>query len=428
MTEKHQNNNTYALSESVIIRIYRQISLFSSVLFIGISLFKLYVHANFLILLTYFIISSSFILMTYFFSGKHAENKVRGKYLLIILYITVVVWDFITNGGLYSPALFLVFPVIVIVVFLFNKKNRIIITSTLFIIYTLLMGIQYFWPNLIPEKSALSPPVNLERTLAFMVSLLFTSLIIAEVLKQNNASKENASKSIIEKEKFLEIMSHMIRTPLNIINGFSNLLLEEGITKTEKNGLIKKMVKNAESLNRLVTNLSDLAIIQDKSLKLYPTKFTLIMLFDEIKKLGVELTKANHHHVDFVTYLPSKIQSEELQTDYQRLMQAMVHIIENAIKFTKEGSVKLTVSMDKDKFITFGISDTGIGMSLAEQEQLFHLINKQNTGFNQTEEGAGIGLNIAHGIINEMKGRIHIQSRLHMGTQVLITIPKDLTL
>ena len=283
---------------------------------------------------------------------------------------------------------------------------------------------QYFFPQLITERSPEAGYFNLERTSSLLISLSFMGFLIINILKQYSYSKEKAIQSEKVKSEFLEIMSHMIRTPLNSINGFGGLLLEKDFSQDQRKDFIKRMIKNAETLNYLIRDLSDLAIIQDQALKLYPTNFQIKLLLSEIEEKTQQLINTVHHKIDFIIEVSDQDNNFSIYTDYQRVHQVLWYILVNGIKFTKKGSVTLKVTNNsKEDLIDFCITDTGIGMTKSEQDQLFSLINKQNAGFNIQDEGTGLGLNIAQGILENMNGSIEISSEKNVGTTVNISIP-----
>lgn len=425
MKTKEYSSN--ALNQEVLTDIYKKICLYSGILFIVIAIEKFYLENPVYEILTYSIIGLSYFIINIVFSRNKTRVDKAGRFSLHIIYIAAICFDFIINGGIYSPGIFVLFPVVIIINFLLEIQYRKTIIAFIFIVYTSLVGVEYFISEYIESVSPLHPIQNIERSISLVVSLIFTSALITHILKGYAISKEKAIESEKVKSEFLEIMSHMIRTPLNSINGLGNLLLEDDITKEEKKDFVNRMINNAETLDYLIRDLSDLSIIQDKSLKLSFTNFNIGDLFMEINYKVSYLLERNTNDIEFNFEIPENIRSISLHADYQRIIQVLIHIIQNGINFTKSGSVSLNVNIsENERIIVFSVLDTGIGMTKEVQSKLFTLINKQNAGFNVQEKGTGLGLNIAKGILEYMNGSIDITSEFGAGTQVDIKLPINL--
>ena len=417
------------INNDVLNSIYKQISFLSGWLFIGISITKYFLHYNLLTVLSFFIIGLSYLLLCFFFNKHNKTNYKKGIIFFLTLYISIVFMGFILNGGIYSPAVFFLFPIIIITLFLFERKNKILITLFIFISYLLLAFTEYFWPQLFKSISPTNSMINFERTIAMVTSMFITTIIIRKVLEQYSSSKEKALESERIKSEFLETMSHMIRTPLNSINGFGELLLEDDISDEERKVFKATMVKNAITLNHLISDLSDLAIIQDKALTLHPANFPINLLLNEIGDKAQKELEINTHQISFNIEVEQKVKETVLYTDYQRLLKVIWHILQNGFKFTKKGSVIFRIEISKhSEQVHISILDTGVGMTEKEQEQLFSLIYKQNAGYNTREEGTGLGLNIAKGILEYMGGKIEVISEISIGTRVNIIIPKKIAI
>jgi signal transduction histidine kinase len=413
------------LNTKVISGTYNRISFYAAWLLIALFISKFFTDTPIYVAISFLIVGLlSFYLSKLFSRNKDSKSINENSALLIFSYIFLIVIDFIFNGGIYSPSIYFLFPIVIIIRFLTVNKYKALYTFIVFFIYTTLTFIQFFFPQYIIERHPEVGYFNLERTSSLLISLSFMGFLIRNILNQYVYSKKRAMKSEKVKSEFLEIMSHMIRTPLNSINGFGDLLLDDDFVQEQKRDFVKRMIKNAETLNYLIRDLSDLAIIQTQALKLYPTTFQIKLLVSEIEEKALQLLKTTHHKIDFITDVSDADKNISVYTDYQRISQVLWHIIVNGIKFTKKGGVTLKiVNNTETNHIHFCITDTGIGMTEKEQDQLFLLINKQNAGFNIQDEGTGLGLNIAQGILENMNGSIDIRSQKNIGTKVTIKIP-----
>jgi len=422
--------NYNPLNTEVISRTYNRISFYAAWLLIALFISKFFTDTPIYVAISFLIVGLlSFYLSKIFSHSKDRKSINENSALLIFSYIFVIVIDFIFNGGIYSPSIYFLFPIVIIIRFLTVNKYKALYTFIVFLIYTTLALIQFFFPQYIVERHPEIGYFNLERTSSLLISLSFMGFLTRNILNQYVYSKKKAMKSEKVKSEFLEIMSHMIRTPLNSINGFGDLLLDDDFVQEQKRDFVKRMIKNAETLNYLIRDLSDLAIIQTQALKLYPTTFQIKLLVSEVEEKASQLLETVQHKIAFITDVSEADKSISIYSDYQRIHQVLWHIIVNGIKFTKKGSVTLKIINNTEtNRIHFCITDTGIGMTEKEQDQLFLLINKQNAGFNIQDEGTGLGLNIAQGILENMNGSIDITSQKNVGTKVTIIIPNQITI
>jgi signal transduction histidine kinase len=319
--------------------------------------------------------------------------------------------------------MFFFYPAIMIAFFIYRGTSRKHTVILLLLLYTLSFFVSLYYPHIIVDRSPLEPLFYLERTVSFLLSLFLTSYLLFRILHHYKLINKKAKQSEKEKSDFSETMSHMIRTPLNSIEGFSNLLLDDDFTNEEKQEFIYTINKNAKTLKYLIKDLTDLAMIQNKSLQLFPISFSVTQLLSTLEKKASQLLMANIYKLDFITEVSSDVKETIIFQDYKRLIQVLWHILQNAFKYTKNGHVRLVIYTSQNYLVT-QIYDTGIGMTKEEQDQVFLLIKKQNIGFNEVEEGTGIGLNIAQGIIKEMNGKIAISSKQNEGTLVTTSVPK----
>jgi PAS domain S-box-containing protein len=226
----------------------------------------------------------------------------------------------------------------------------------------------------------------------------------------------------IAKSSFLANMSHEIRTPMNIIMGFSDLLADEELTDVQKEytGLITKAGK---SLLVIIDDILDYSRIEAGKLevklkncslkKLLENIDSMMRLFGDKKDLEFEIIRDER--------LPSTI-----ITDPDRLGQCLVNLVNNAIKFTKQGHVHLKVSLqDKNgkPFIRFDVEDTGIGIPENEQERIFASFAQVNETDTRLHGGTGLGLAIAKKLAKLLGGELTLASCEGKGSTFSLLIP-----
>jgi signal transduction histidine kinase len=208
------------------------------------------------------------------------------------------------------------------------------------------------------------------------------------------------------KTTFLTNMSHEIRTPLNGIVGFTSLLSDPSYSEKEKMEFSEIINKNAKMLSSLLTSILDLSRIESGSMAFVLEEFSLNNQINEILK---EYTIAHDSKVKFSLSLPSK--DVFVKTDLLRNRQILTNLINNALKFTHEGEVKITLETESD-YAFVSVSDTGTGMT---QEQLDNVFNR----FYKVSEfvtGSGLGLSICKAITEKLGCNIWAESRQGKGS------------
>lgn len=234
-------------------------------------------------------------------------------------------------------------------------------------------------------------------------------------------AKELAEEASRLKSAILANMSHEIRTPLNGILGFSQILKNR--VKDADNLLMVESIK--ESGERLFNTLSSLVEISnlESQPKLVIKKCNLFELAEKV--IVQYLIKADEKELYIINQVPLDCM---IDTDSEKLGQAMKYLIENAIKFTESGGVTISYEikgMDGDRQHVIRVSDTGIGIPEDKAEKLFEPFWQHSQGRERIYEGIGVGLTIVKKIINLLNGEINIESKPGKGASFLIHLPVE---
>ena len=244
-----------------------------------------------------------------------------------------------------------------------------------------------------------------------------------EMMKEHISEIENASK---KKSLFLANMSHEIRTPMNSILGFSEILLKQSVND-EQRELVENIRESSDNLLSIINDILDISKIETGKLEIVEREFnTKVLIKSVIKQIKILAEKKN---LKLKTNISSAIPSKLLGDDV-RIREILINLLNNAVKYTKEGFVSLNVSVDEpnENRITLRmvIEDSGIGIPKKNLDLIFHAFEQSDTYKNHDIEGTGLGLYIVRTYIELMGGSIHVDSVLDKGSVFSVDIPLEI--
>ena len=249
------------------------------------------------------------------------------------------------------------------------------------------------------------------------LSLVGSSVVITTRKQMELAlreAKEHAEESNRLKSAFLANMSHEIRTPLNAIVGFSNILASAE-AEEEKREYINIIENNNTLLLQLISDILDLSKIESGSMEFAYSEFDLNALMRGLEQTSCLRLASAAVEIKFDEYLPDCC----IRSEKNRLTQVISNLINNAIKFTKEGTIRFGYHLLEKDSLYFYVSDTGCGIDADKKDAVFERFVK----LNNFAQGTGLGLSICKTIVERMGGKIGVESEVGQGTTFWFTIP-----
>ncbi len=244
-------------------------------------------------------------------------------------------------------------------------------------------------------------------------------------LQQEINERKVAEESDKLKSAFLANMSHELRTPMNAIIAFSNFLRQPDLDEEHKAEYLDHISSAGDSLLSLIDDIIDIAKIESQQLKLYIQPTNITRLLNELFKVFSELRiKNNKNHIQFNLKLDKKY-SYIINTDTNRLKQVISNLLENAFKYTDDGSIELGFEAVGTS-ARFWVSDTGRGIPIDKQEAIFdRFYQLKLNNDKRTTTGTGLGLAICKNLIKLLGGTISVESEPRLGSKFIIDIPVD---
>ena len=242
---------------------------------------------------------------------------------------------------------------------------------------------------------------------------------------QLNKEKKKVENISEAKSEFLAKLSHDIRTPLTSILGYTELINNNQVVQEKHRNHIDAIIRNAEFVSELVNGLLSLAKLESTDLISKNEPFDINKILAILKQTFQPLAESKNLMLELNT---TQLKENWLKGDSLKLHQVLNNLLENAVKYTQEGNIKLTItqtSVAENKVkVSIKIKDSGIGISNKKINEIFD--DYMQIGSNTTQTtGAGLGLAIAKRLIDSMNGKISVHSNISQGSTFSIEIPFD---
>ncbi|MBR5908812.1 MAG: response regulator [Schwartzia sp.] len=251
----------------------------------------------------------------------------------------------------------------------------------------------------------------------------FTAALQAEESKELKEAKEEAERANQAKSSFLASMSHEIRTPINAVLGMNEMIRREA--DDEQIRKYSWNIKSAsETLLSLINDILDFSKIESGKMEIVETTYQLSSLLNDV--VNMIRYKAEQKGLAFAVKVDETI-PDSLIGDEVRIRQVIVNILNNAVKYTPEGSVTFDVQGEKtDDGVLLRVAsiDTGLGIKEEDKGKLFSKFQRLDVEKNRNVEGTGLGLSITLRLVEMMKGNIDVESVYGEGSTFTITLPQ----
>ena len=260
--------------------------------------------------------------------------------------------------------------------------------------------------------------------LVYEISNLISRLAYQKYeLQVNNIEIEKTANM---KSDFLANMSHEIRTPMNAVIGMAEMALREEMTPTAKE-YVNQIIASGKTLLTIINDILDFSKIESGKMEIHDDEYEPMSVIYDVANMI--MTRVQDKKLELILDIDPTLPSL-LWGDMIRLNQVMTNLANNAVKFTEEGCVKLTVAYDKiqpdEILLKVSVKDTGVGIKPADLEKLFQSFTQVDSKRNRNIEGTGLGLALCKQLLGLMNGTIDVESEYGVGSTFSFTMPQKI--
>ena len=320
---------------------------------------------------------------------------------------------------------------VVFVCLVVEKKIKYVLITSSFFLCAACYYIAYFYP-----EATVSHTISMAYTDSFATLSIVTIMTCGMILFQNEiyrSENETTQKQKNEIEKlnqaqnhFFSSMSHEIRTPINTIIGLNEMILREDVSD-EVAADAKSIQGASKMLLSLINDILDMSKMESGKMDIVPVAYDVgAMLSDIVNMIWVRAKeKEIEFHIDVDQAMPAQLFGDEV-----RIKQILINVLNNAVKYTSEGSVTLSIQCKRMESgpaqITYSVTDTGMGIKKENIPYLFSAFKRVDEEKNRFIEGTGLGLSIVKQLVDLMDGDIAVNSVYKKGSTFVITLPQEI--
>ena len=351
---------------------------------------------------------------------RYRDHNFRAKFISVMAWINLCTYAFHTHNFLSM---------------LSTMAGMIVLLGIFCIPWIIYLGVfistgVFLYHGLIVKTLALDSVGNIIGTFLQILSIYTVSGITWIVIRTQQEIKQRLIENIRElelaeqsKDDFVVNISHEIRTPINAVCGMSDAILQENLPMEVRRDVIDIQTAGRNLLST-VSNILDFSELESGKMELAEESYNITSTITDI--INMALTLQNGKKLELIVDCDANLPSN-LLGDEQKFRRIVLNILDNAIKFTKEGGIILRIKSRKEEYGTnliVSIRDSGIGMEPADMEKIFTSFSQVDSRRNREEGGIGLGLAITQALVYRMGGFITVKSTPKIGSCFSFTIPQ----
>ena len=276
---------------------------------------------------------------------------------------------------------------------------------------------EHYWGN-----THISPLLNDVGEITHFVGIIEDITEKRQMLHDMIIAKEKAEAADRLKSAFINNISHEVRTPLNGILGFTEMLVNPEYSNENKAAFMDIIKKSSARLLNTITGYMDISMLVSGNVEVHNSRFLINTMLEELKDEFQDACAEKNLELHIQKPLSAK--DFELNVDKELLRKIWVQLLGNAVKYTPSGSISFGYRREKEG-IAFFISDTGIGMAQEETRYVFDYFRQGDDSQTRAFDGSGLGLSIARELVKLLKGTLTVESEKNVGSTFTFTLPVD---
>ncbi len=337
--------------------------------------------------------------------------------LSIVFYNLGWYWSFGSEG----PSFALIIGVYIFFMLIWKEKYMKFLLLLMAVNLGILFSLEYSFPWILDHST--DDKMRIVNTYMGTALTLVVIFALVNYIKRNYITQYQKAKQADElKAAFLANLSHEVRTPLNVITGFTTMIAEEEYAPDDLAEIHKLIDLNGRTLLHLLEDIIDFSKLNVDELLIRRSEVNVETMFHEIEEYATHIIqedKANFVELKYEMLLNAKVQS----IDGSRIKQILRLLISNAFRYTEDGEVVFGVREEEQQLV-FWVKDTGAGIKSEDQPNIFEPFVKGQNRTNILERGIGIGLPLSKRLVEKMGGTIWFSSEYGTGSDFYFTIPK----
>ena len=366
----------------------------------------------------------SFVLL--FYAYKSGRYQFCYVVTIIMIFLMMFPYLFFKSGGYKGGMVSFYIFGILFTVFMLEGKVMFFTSFMEMVVYIATIMIAYQNPQMVVWFSS-EKEVVMDLLIGFCASSISVAAVMylhfrmynkqQEILEEARIEAQSANKA---KSAFLANMSHEIRTPINVMLGMNEMILRESETK-EIRQYAKSIERSGGYLISLINNILDISRIESGKMEIEEGKYELRQLLDEVMLIAEKQAEQKSLKMNLIF---DKTLPAYLIGDVIHIKQILLNLINNAVKYTKEGQIDIKVSKNEEETkLIFEVKDTGIGIKEENLPVLFDAFMRVDSKKNKKIKGTGLGLAIAKQLVEQMGGMIWVESVYGKGSSFFVQLP-----
>jgi len=346
------------------------------------------------------------------------------RWLIHAIFVIAIVfynmsWYF--NFGSNGPTLSIIIGIYIFFILIWKRENCFLLVALCATNLLVLFVLEYYFPELTGHYVDVKTR-TIDVYSGNVFALVLTFIMTISIKKNYEHQYDRAKKSDQLKTAFLANLSHEVRTPLNVISGFTSMIPEMNYSDEDLGKIHKVIDMNGRQLLYLIEDMIDLSKLEIGQLEINTREYDLRRIFRELEKEFSYIVAIEQKEDIAIKYI-LELSDFIINVDAARISQVLRCLISNACRFSDSGTILFGCYEEKHQYV-FYVKDSGLGIKPEHEDKIFDPFVKFQSRDNTIERGVGVGLSLAKKLVERMEGDMWFHSQYMKGSEFYFSIPK----